>query len=56
MNLLVKGDNAAKYPAFKAVLTAFKANDFLKFNIVTNSEDVPADSELSKERKKAGKE
>ena len=30
MNLLVKGDNAAKYPAFKQVLEAFKKNDFLK--------------------------
>jgi biopolymer transport protein ExbD len=52
MNLLVKGDNAAKYPAFKQVLEAFKKNDFLKFSIVTNSEGIPEDSELAKARKK----
>jgi biopolymer transport protein ExbD len=52
MNLLVKGDNAAKYPAFKQVLDAFKQNDMLKFSIVTSAENVPADSELAKEKKK----
>ena len=54
MNLLVKGDNAAKYPAFKQVLEAFKKNDFLKFSIVTNSEGIPEDSELAKAKKKSG--
>jgi biopolymer transport protein ExbD len=52
MNLLVKGDNAAKYPAFKQVLDAFKKNDLLKFSIVTSAENVPADSELAKEKTK----
>ena len=52
MNLLVKGDNAAKYPAFKQVLDAFKKNDMLKFSIVTSAENVPADSELAKEKSK----
>jgi len=52
MNLLVKGDNSAKYPAFKQVLEAFKKNDFLKFSIVTNSEGVPEDSELGKAQRK----
>lgn len=54
MNLLLKGDNAAKYPAFKSVITAFKKNDMLKFSVVTNSENLPMDSELAK-RKKAEK-
>jgi biopolymer transport protein ExbD len=48
MNLLVKGDNLAKYPAFKNIKEAFKKNDIYKFKIVTNPEGVPADSELSK--------
>ena len=46
LNLLVKGDNAAKYPAFKNIKTAFKKNDIFKFKIVTNPEGVPTDSEL----------
>jgi len=52
MNLLIKGDNATKYPAFKEVLAAFKKNDFLKFNIVTNSEGIPEGSEYAKELKR----
>jgi len=47
LNLLVKGDNAAKYPAFKFVKEAFKRNDIFKFKIVTNPEGVPLDSELA---------
>jgi biopolymer transport protein ExbD len=46
LNLLVKGDNLAKYPAFKNIKTAFKKNDIFKFKIVTNPEGIPADSEL----------
>ena len=48
LNLLVKGDNAAKYPAFKNVKSAFKKNDIFKFKIVTNPEGIPGDSELAK--------
>jgi biopolymer transport protein ExbD len=47
LNLLVKGDNAAKYPAFKFIKEAFKRNDIFKFKIVTNPEGVPLDSELA---------
>lgn len=47
--LLVKGDNAALYPIFKQVKQAFKKNQIFKFRIVTNSEDIPAGSELSKQ-------
>ena len=47
LNLLVKGDNAAKYPAFKNIKEAFKRNDIYKFKIVTNPEGIPADSELA---------
>lgn len=54
MNLLVKSDNAAKYPAFKQVLDAFKRNEMLKFSIVTNAEDIPEGSELFKDNKAKG--
>lgn len=47
LNLLVKGDNAAKYPAFKNIKVAFKKNDIFKFKIVTNPEGIPSDSELA---------
>lgn len=48
MNLLVKGDNKAKYPAFKGVIEAFKTNDLYKFQMVTDPEGVPAGTELWK--------
>lgn len=48
MNLLLKGDNLSKYPAFKNVLFAFKKNNFLKFQMVTNPESVPLGSDLYK--------
>jgi biopolymer transport protein ExbD len=44
--LLVKGDNLAKYPAFKNIKYALKKNSLFKFRIVTNSETVPPGSEL----------
>lgn len=46
MNLLVKGDNEAKYPAFKGVLDAFKRNDELKFQMITDPEGVPSGTDL----------
>jgi biopolymer transport protein ExbD len=48
INLLLKGDNLAKYPSFKNVIFAFKRNDFLKFQMVTNPESVPLGSDLWK--------
>ncbi len=44
--LLVKGDGETLYPIFKNIKAAFKANDLLKFRIVTDSEPVPVGSEL----------
>ena len=57
LDYLIKGDNAAKYPAFKNVLAAFKKNDIYKFKMITMMEDAPMGSELDKIRKrqKAGK-
>ena len=49
---LVKGDNDAKYPAFKMVLSAFKKNDIYKFNLITMQEDAPLGSDLYNNRKK----
>lgn len=52
LNLLFKGDNVAKYPAFKNILDAFKENDLLKFQMVTNPESVPEGTELWKQPRK----
>lgn len=49
VNLLLKGDNLAKYPYFKNVLTAFKRNDLLKFQMVTEPENVPEGTALYKQ-------
>jgi len=55
MNLLLKGDNAAKYPAFKNVITAFKKNDILKFQMITNPESAPMGTDLWKENQRGAK-
>ncbi len=46
MNILVKGDNEAKFPSFKGVLDAFKKTDQLKFQMITDQEGVPPGTEL----------
>lgn len=46
LNLLLKGDNVAKYPAFKNIIDAFKKNEQFKFQMVTNPESVPSGTDL----------
>jgi len=46
--LLVKGDDLAKYPAFKNIIDAFQANNQLRFKLVTSSETMPPESEYYK--------
>jgi len=55
VNIQLKGDNAAKYPAFKSVIDAFKKNDILKFQMITNPESVPVGTELWKSAMKGEK-
>jgi len=52
MNLILKGDNVAKYPVFKNILTAFKKNDQFKFQMVTNPVGVPNGTDLYRENLK----
>ena len=54
MNLLVKGDNAATYPSFDGVVYAFKKNDQLKFQLITNPVSAPVGSELEKAQAASG--
>jgi biopolymer transport protein ExbD len=46
INILLKGDNLAKYPTFKNVITAFKKNEQFKFQMITNPEGVPEGTDL----------
>jgi biopolymer transport protein ExbD len=46
--LMLKGDNFAKYPAFKAIIDAFKKNDLLKFQMITAPEGAPVGTDLWK--------
>ncbi len=56
ITLLLKGDNNSKYPSFKNVIAAFKANDFLKFQMVTNPESAPVGTELYKAQQSGKKQ
>jgi len=49
MDLILKGDNVAKYPVFKNILSAFKKNEEFKFQMVTNPSNVPEGTDLYKE-------
>lgn len=54
MNILVKGDDKATYPSFEGVIWAFKKNDQLKFQLVTNPVAPPPGSELDKIQQATG--
>jgi biopolymer transport protein ExbD len=47
-NLLLKGDNVAKYPSFRNIIDAFRKNEFFKFQMVTNPQSVPMGTDLYK--------
>jgi biopolymer transport protein ExbD len=54
LKYMIKGDNNSKYPVFKNVIAALKANDEYKYNLITAPEDAPAGTELYKARHRAG--
>jgi biopolymer transport protein ExbD len=54
MNVLVKGDDAAKYPSFQGVIIALKKNDLMKFQVVTSPVPPPLGSELYNMQQKTG--
>jgi biopolymer transport protein ExbD len=54
MNILVKGDDASKYPSFQGVIWALKKNDQLKFQLVVSPVGAPVGSELDKVQKASG--
>jgi biopolymer transport protein ExbD len=54
MNILVKGDDASKYPSLQGVIIALKKNDLMKFQVVTSPVPVPLGTDLYKEQAKLG--
>lgn len=48
INWLIKGDNNSKYLAFRDVISSFKKNEVFKYQLITNAEDIPAESELAR--------
>lgn len=54
MNIVVKGDDAAKYPSFQGIIWALKKNDQLKFQLVTSPVAAPPGSELDKIQQSKG--
>lgn len=49
-NIMLNGDNAAKYPEFKNILTAFKKNGIFSFKLITSMEPVPSGTALYKKQ------
>jgi biopolymer transport protein ExbD len=54
MTIMVKGDDAARYPSFQGVIIALKKSDQLKFQLVTNPVAAPPGSELDRRQIAAG--
>jgi biopolymer transport protein ExbD len=54
MNLLVKGDDNAKYPSFQGIVIAFKKNDQMKFQMITSPVAAPTGTELWKAQQASG--
>jgi biopolymer transport protein ExbD len=50
VDIMIKGDNNAKYPEFKGVIDALRANEIFKYKLITDPRGVPVGSELYKIR------
>jgi biopolymer transport protein ExbD len=50
VNYMIKGDNKAKYPAFKGVIDALKKNELFKYQLITDPEGAPVGTELYNRR------
>ena len=51
---MIKGDNNATYPTFKGVIAALKANDELKYKLITDPKMAPVGSALYIKRSQSG--
>ncbi|MDQ3279692.1 MAG: biopolymer transporter ExbD [Bacteroidota bacterium] len=50
IDIMIKGDNNARYPDFKGVIEALRANEMFKYKLITDPKGVPVGSELYKMR------
>ena len=50
MFYMLKGDNKAKYPSFKGVIDAMKANEEFKYKLITDPKAVPYGTDLYTKR------
>jgi biopolymer transport protein ExbD len=51
---MIKGDNNATYPTFKGVIDALKANDELKYKLITDPRLAPVGTALYQRRQESG--
>lgn len=56
IDIMIKGDNNAKYPDFKGVIEALRANEMFKYKLITDPKGVPVGTELYKLRQSGGNE
>ena len=54
IDIMIKGDNNAKYPDFKGVIEALRTNDIFKYKLITDPKGVPVGTELYKIREAGG--
>jgi biopolymer transport protein ExbD len=54
IDIMIKGDNNAKYPDFKGVIEALRANEIFKYKLITDPRGVPEGTELYKMRAAGG--
>lgn len=46
IDIMIKGDNNAKYPDFKGVIEALRQNEIFKYKLITDPRSVPPGTEL----------
>ncbi len=54
VDVMIKGDNNAKYPDFKGVIEALRSNEIFKYKLITDPKGVPIGTELYKMREASG--
>lgn len=50
MDIMIKGDNNAKFPVFKGIIEALRANEIFKYKLITDPKGAPPGSELYMQR------
>ena len=54
IDIMIKGDNNARFPQFKGVIDALRANEMFKYKLITDPRGVPPGTELYKIRQAGG--